>query len=102
MTLDRDDDAVMRFEWDQRKAASNRAKHGISFEEAATVFGDPLGRIVDDPRHSGGEERYVLLGHSQGQRLVAVMFTELGEAVRIISARKATRRERRDYEKGKD
>ncbi len=76
-------------------------KHGISFEEAATVFRDPLGRIVDDPRHSEGEERYVLLGHSQEQRLVAVMFTERNEAVRIISARPATRQERRDYEKGK-
>lgn len=91
----------MRFQWDPRKAASNRAKHGISFEEAATVFGDPLGRIVDDPRHSDGEQRYVLLGYSGGQRLVAVMFTERGEEIRIISARPATRRERRDYEKGK-
>jgi len=91
----------MRFEWDPRKARRNRAKHGISFEEAATVFGDPLGRIVDDPRHSDGEQRYVLLGHSQRQRLVAVMFTERGEAIRIISARPARRQERRDYEKGK-
>ncbi len=65
------------------------------------VLVDPLGRIVDDPRHSGGEERYVLLGHSQDQRLVPVMFTERGQTVRIISARKATRRERRDYEKDK-
>ena len=93
---------MIRFEWDPRKAASNRTKHGISFEEAATVFGDPLGRIVDDPRHSDAEQRYVLLGHSQRQRLVAVMFTERDEAVRIISARSATRQERRDYEKGKD
>lgn len=92
----------MRVEWDSRKAARNRAKHGISFEEAATVFGDPLGRIVDDPRHSEGEQRYVLLGHSQEQRLVAVMFTERDEAIRIISARLATQQERKDYEKGKD
>jgi len=92
----------MRFEWDSRKAASNRTKHGISFEEAATVFGDPLGRIVDDPRHSEGDQRYVLLGHSRVQRLVAVMFTERDEAIRIISARLATRRERKNYEKGKD
>ena len=90
----------MRFEWDPRKAARNLAKHGVSFEEAATVFGDPLGRIVDDPRHSNGERRSVLLGYSREQRLVAVMFTERGEAIRIISARRATRRERRDYEKG--
>ena len=92
----------MRFEWDPQKAARNRAKHGVSFEEAATVFGDPLGRIVDDPRHSRGEQRYVLLGHSRRQRLVAVMFTERGEAVRIISERRATRQERKDYEEGKD
>jgi uncharacterized DUF497 family protein len=75
-------------------------QHGVSFEEAATVFGDPLGRIVDDPRHSGGERRYVLLGYSQEQRLVVVMFTERGETIRIISARRATWRKRRDYEKG--
>lgn len=92
----------MEFEWDLRKAASNLAKHRISFEEASTVFGDPLGRIVDDPRHSNGEERCVLLGHSRCQRLLAVMFTERGEAIRIISARKATRRERKDYEKRTD
>ena len=90
----------MIFEWDRRKAASNRAKHGISFEEAATVLGDPLGRIVDDPRHSDAEQRYVLLGNSRAGRLVTVMFTERGEAIRIISARPATRRERSDYEEG--
>jgi len=89
----------MRFEWDPQKAARNRAKHGVSFEEAATAFADPLGRIVDDPRHSRGEQRYVL---PRRQRLVAVMFTERGEAVRIISARRATRQERKDYEEGKD
>ena len=91
----------MIFEWDQRKALSNRAKHGVSFEEAATVFGDPVGRIVHDPRHSDAEERYVLLGHSRLGRLVAVMFTERGEAIRIISARPAARREGRGHEKGK-
>ena len=61
----------------------------------------PLGRITDDPRHSEDEERYVLLGLSERQRLLAVMFTERGEAIRLISARKATRRERRDYETSK-
>lgn len=91
----------MIFEWDRRKAASNRAKHDISFEEAATVFGDPLDRIEDDPRHSDAEQRYVLLEHSQAERLVTVMFTERGEAIKIISARPATRQERRDYDKGK-
>ena len=89
---------VVRFEWDPQKAARNLAKHGVSFEEAATAFGDPLGRIASDPRHSGDEERFVLLGLSRGRRLVAVMFAEREEAVRLISARQATRRERRDYE----
>ncbi len=63
------------------------------------MFGDPLGRITDDPRHSETEERYVLLGQSARRRLLAVMFTERGQAIRLISARKATRRERREYEK---
>ena len=89
---------TLRFEWDPQKAAVNRAKHKISFEEAATVFGDSLGRITDDPRHSETEERNVLLGQSVRRRLLAVMFTERGQAIRLISARKATRRERREYE----
>ncbi len=92
---------ALRFEWDPEKAAENLANHGLSFEEAATVFGDPLGRIVDDPRHSTDEPRYVLLGHSERQQLLAVMFTERAKAIRLISARKATRRERREYEEGK-
>ena len=64
----------------------NRAKHHVTFEEAATVFGDPLGRITDDPRHSRGEERCVLLGQSDRSRLLVVMFTERGEAIHLISA----------------
>jgi len=91
-----------RFEWHGSKAAANRAKHKVTFEEASTVFGDPLGRIADDPRHSEGEERFVLLGESDRRRLLVVMFTERDEAVHLISARKATRRERREYEKGKN
>jgi uncharacterized DUF497 family protein len=87
-----------RFEWDARKAKANRAKHGVAFDEAATVFGDPLGRIADDPRRSEGEERHVLLGESDRRRLLVVMFTERGEVIRLISARKATRRERKEYE----
>ena len=74
------------------------AKHGVSFEEAATVFGDPLGRVALDTRHSSEEERLVLLGFSRGKRLLAVMFVDRGESIQIISARVATRRERRDYE----
>jgi uncharacterized DUF497 family protein len=90
-----------RFEWRASKAADNRAKHKVTFEEAATVFGDPLGRIVDDLRHSEGEERFVLLGDSDRHRLLVVMFTERGEVLHLISARKATRRERREYEERK-
>ena len=86
------------FSWDSEKAARNLAKHGVSFREAETVFEDPLGRMVADPRHSAGEDRYVLLGLSYRRRLLTVMFTERGKQVRIISARRATRRERREYE----
>jgi hypothetical protein len=88
----------LRFEWDPRKAATNRTKHGVSFEEASSVFGDPLGLIVDDPRHSHGEKRHVLLGSSERHRLLAVMFTEREEVIRVISARKVSRRERNNYE----
>jgi uncharacterized DUF497 family protein len=91
-----------RFEWYGPKAAANRAKHKVTFEEASTVFGDPLGRIADDPRHSEGDERFVLLGESDKARLLVEMFTERDEVIHLISARKATRRERREYEKGKD
>ena len=90
-----------RFEWHGPKAAANRAKHGVTFDEAATVFGDPFGRIADDPRHSEGEERFVLLGQSDRRRLLVVMFTERSEAIHLISARNATRRERRAYEAAK-
>ncbi len=89
---------IMRFEWEAEKAAVNLDKHKVSFEEAATVFGDPLGRIVGDPRHSVGERRFVLMGRSDRQRLLAVMYAERREAIRIISGRRATRSERRNYE----
>ena len=88
----------MEFEWDPRKAAANVVKHKVSFEEAATVFGDPFGRIMSDPRHSLREERFALLGLSQDRRLLAVMYADRAYSVRIISARRATRRERKDYE----
>ncbi|MBI2566499.1 MAG: BrnT family toxin [Candidatus Schekmanbacteria bacterium] len=90
----------MRFEWATEKAAANLAKHGVAFEEARTVFADPLGRIVDDERHSEDKQRFVLMGHSEKQRLLADMFTDRGEAIRLISARVATCRERREYEEG--
>ena len=90
----------LAFEWNPRKAALNLAKHKVSFEEAVTAFSDPLGQIIDDPRHSADEERFVLLGRSDRRRLPVVMFTEHGEAIRLISARRATPRERRRHEEG--
>lgn len=86
------------FEWDPEKATSNLKKHGVSFEEAGTVFGDPLARLIDDPEHSQAEPRYVLFGRSNAGRLLAVMHTERGEAIRLISAREMTPKERRQYE----
>ena len=88
------------FEWDANKAAANVRKHGVTFAEASTVFADPHGRVVDDPRHFVGEARFALLGYSRQGRLLAVMFTERGaDRIRLISARKATRTERDLYEK---
>jgi len=92
----------LRFEWHGPKAAANRAKHKVTFEEAKTVFGDPFGRITDDPRHSEREERFALLGQSNRRRLLVVMFTERGETIHLIRARKATRRKRREYEEGEE
>jgi uncharacterized DUF497 family protein len=86
------------FEWDRRKARINGAKHGVSFEEALTVFTDPLARIFDDPTHSTGEMREIIVGHSRRQQLLVVSFTERRDAVRIIGARRATRNERDDYQ----
>ena len=88
----------LKFEWDPKKAESNLSKHGVSFEEALTVFGDPLARIFDDEDHSIEEQREIIIGHSVKERLLVVCFTSQGESVRIFSARKATRRERKDYE----
>jgi uncharacterized DUF497 family protein len=87
-----------RFEWDPRKAASNLAKHGVSFEEAGSVFNDPLAYTFADPDHSIGEDRMLTFGLSSAGRLLAVISTERGTALRIVSARKATRRERSTYE----
>lgn len=89
---------MAEFEWDPAKAASNLATHGVSFEEASTSFDDPLGGIVDDPRHSVSEARYILLAMSDRGRLLATMFTERGDVIRIVSARRATRAERHSYE----
>ena len=90
------------FEWDARKAEANLKNHGVSFEEALTVFADPLGKIFDDPDHSTGERRELIIGHSVEHRLVVVSFTERNTRTRIISAREATARERREYEENED
>lgn len=88
----------MEFEWDQSKAASNLKKHGVSFEEAKTVFDNPLAVIFDDETHSIGEQREIIIGHSRQNRLLLIAFTERSGNIRIISARLATRQEREDYE----
>ena len=88
-----------RFEWDKRKAISNEKIHGITFDEASTIFRDPLAFIFDDEYHSEDEPREIIIGHSIGGRLVVVSFTERAKSVvRIISARPATKKEREDYE----
>jgi uncharacterized protein len=86
------------FEWDADKAAANAKKHGVRFEEAATAFADPLSITIPDPEHSVGEEHYILIGRSLVSRLLVVVHLERGVRVRLISARLATRRERRTYE----
>lgn len=88
----------LRFEWDRQKAATNLQKHRVSFDEARTVFYDSLARIFDDPAHSTVERREIIIGHSLAGRLLIVSFTERGAAIRLISARLATKRERQDYE----
>lgn len=90
----------LSFEWDPKKAALNHEKHGISFEAAISAFADPLARIFDDPDHSGGEAREMLVGHDARRRLLVVCFVERTDRVRIVSARRATRQEREDYEEG--
>jgi uncharacterized DUF497 family protein len=87
------------FEWDPRKAAVNLRKHGVTFEDALSVFSDERARLIDDPDHSEDEERFLLLGLSSTLRLLVVAhcYREAGGVVRIISARKATREEQRFY-----
>jgi uncharacterized protein len=88
----------MRFEWDPRKAKLNLRKHRISFEEATTAFRDPLSATGSDPDHSLTEKRFLTFGISSKGRLLTVSHTELGDSIRIISARRATRQERSIYE----
>lgn len=91
--------AGFRFEWDRRKAASNLKRHGVSFEEARTVFFDDRALLIDDPDEDHDEDRFVLLGLSQTARTLVVChcYRQQDEVIRIISARQANKRERRDY-----
>jgi uncharacterized DUF497 family protein len=88
------------YEWNVAKASANIKKHGISFDAAATVFLDPLALTFPDPFHSGGEEREITIGHTAGHQVAFVAHCQRGNRVRIISARKATRTERKQYEEG--
>ena len=88
------------YEWDQDKAASNLEKHGVSFEEAVTLFNDPLYIDFYDPDHSIEEHRYLIMGQSTAGRLLIVSYTERDDVVRLISAREVTSAERRAYEEG--
>ena len=88
----------LQFEWDDQKARLNFQKHGINFEEAKTVFRDPLAYIFDDQWHSVGEKREIIIGHDDKNRLILVSFTERNQIIRIISARLAPKKERQDYE----
>lgn len=90
----------LSFEWDPAKDEANARKHGVTFEEASTAFGDPLSITVPNPEHSEREVRFLLLGLSKTGRLLVVAHTERGGRIRIISARPAVRRERREYEQG--
>ena len=88
----------MKFEWNQDKAESNHRKHNVSFEEAVTVFDDPLSVTYPDPDHSFGESRYVMIGMSKLGKVLLVLHTDRNNSVRLISARMATRSERKFYE----
>ena len=93
---------MMQFEWDLEKAQANVTTHGITFEEAQTVFRDPLALTFPDSEHSYGEARYIEIGLSLYGRVLVVSYTEREERIRIISSRRATRRERREYEEGQN
>jgi uncharacterized DUF497 family protein len=90
----------MKFEWDPKKATANVKKHGVTFQEAATIFGDPLAITFDDPDHSVSENRYITFGLSLQKRLIVVSHTERGDQTRVINARLMDRKERRIYEEG--
>ena len=94
--------SVLRFEWDPAKAASNLRKHGVSFEDAQTVFADEHGLLLDDPDHSAAEERFILLGLSAAEGVLVVVhcYRRHRDVIRLISARRASRRERERYAQG--
>jgi uncharacterized DUF497 family protein len=89
---------MLVFEWDPEKAKGNIETHGISFDEASTAFGDTLSLTIYDPLHSEQEDRFILIGNSHKNRLLVVVHIERGQNVRIINARKATKKERKHYE----
>jgi hypothetical protein len=89
---------VLLFEWDPNKAKENIETHGISFDEGSTAFGDTLSLAIYDPLHSEEEDRFILIGNSHRNRLLVIVHTERAENIRIISARKATKKERKQYE----
>ena len=91
----------LTFEWNLRKARTNLGKHGIGFEEAATIFGDRSSLTIPDPEHSAVEQRYITMGRAFDGKLLVVVHTERGDNIRLISARRANRRERRFYEKSR-
>lgn len=91
----------LRFTWDERKAKTNQRKHGVSFEEAASVFADTMAVIMDDVEHSDDETREAIIGHSSTDRLLIASFTVRESVIRLISARVVTRNERKDYEEGR-
>ncbi|MGZ8435944.1 MAG: BrnT family toxin [Candidatus Binatia bacterium] len=88
----------MQFEWDRKKAANNFRKHKVSFDEAVTVFYDPLSATFNDPEHSIGEERYISIGYSSTRRLLVVSYSERDDGIRIISARRANTKEKTRHE----
>ena len=91
----------LQFEWDEKKAQSNLRKHGISFEEATTAFGDTLSITIDDPLHSQDEDRLILIGLSEALKTLVVVHVEKRDTVRIISARKASKNEKQFYEENR-
>ena len=89
---------MLLFEWDTRKAEKNIKSHGVSFDEASTAFSDTLSLTIFDPLHSEGEDRFILIGNSHNNHLLVIVHTERGDKIRLISARQATRDERKQYE----